>query len=86
MDDFCEMLSSLKGKQEIKNFLKDLLNRKERLMTIRRLLIADLLEQKVKYREIRERLKCGQGTISKVQRWLRFGRGGYRVAIKARKK
>lgn len=76
MDTFCETLSRLKTKGAIRNFLKDLLNRKERVMLVRRLLIAEMLLEGYTYREIVERLHCGTPTIARVERWLHFGRGG----------
>jgi len=79
---FCKILSKLSSAREIHDFLKDLLNRKERIMIIRRLLIAELLETGYTYEAIRKRLKCGNTTIAKVERWLSFGRGGYKKAIK----
>jgi len=82
MDLFCEALCQLKTKGAVRNFLKDLLNRQERMMLIRRLQIAELLEQGLTYTEIREQLGCGTATIARVQRWLNFGRGGYKEIIK----
>jgi len=86
MDEFCQILSVLQKKEKIFNFLKDLFNRKERLMIIRRLLIARRLEEGKKYYQIQAEFKCGRNTISRVQKLLHFGRGGYRVAISAIKK
>ena len=86
MLQFCDLLSKLKNKNEIKNFLKDLLNRQERMMIIRRLLIAEMLKDNKSYVEIRKALKCGTATIARVQRWLNFGRGGYEKVIKIKKK
>ena len=86
MNQFCEMLSKLKTSDQIRNFLKDLLNRQERLMLIRRLLIAELLEEKMKYSDIQKQLRCGSTTIARVERWLSFGRGGYKIAIRLRRR
>jgi len=83
LDEFCEVVSKLKTKAAIYNFFKDLLNRQERLMLIRRLLIAEMLLDKKKYSEISKELKCGSCTIARVQRWLNFGRGGYKHALKS---
>lgn len=85
LDLFCSTLASLRSKESIRNFLKDLLNRQERVMLIRRLLIADLLMKGRKHREIREKMHTGYTTIARVDRWLHFGRGGYKMAIKIRK-
>ena len=41
---FCEILKNLDSKEAIFNFLKDLLNRQERVMLSRRILIAKMLE------------------------------------------
>lgn len=81
MDMFCETLHRLKTKKAIQNFLKDLLNRQERTMLVRRLLIAEMLSKKHTYQEIVERLRCGTGTIARVDRWLNFGRNGLKQAI-----
>lgn len=86
MDLFCEILGKLKTSKAIKDFLKDLLNRQERLMIVRRLLIAELLMKPCTYQEIAEKLHCSHTTISKVERWLYFGRDGYKKAIAAKQK
>lgn len=75
------MLAELGEKSAIKYFLKDLLNRQERIMLIRRLLVAKMLLDGYTYDEIQNKLKVGKGTIAKVSRWLYFGRGGYKKAI-----
>lgn len=80
-DEFCEVLQILKTAQDKKYFLKDLLGRGERIMLVRRFKIAKLLEQGVTYREIRETMGASYNTISRVERLLNFGRGGYRKAI-----
>jgi len=86
MSSLCKTLHGLGGPTQIKHFLKDLLNRKERMMIMRRLLIAELLEQGYGYGAIKERLRCGDCTIARVQRLLNFGRGGYKLAIQLRRK
>ena len=86
MDMFCSVLASFKTKEIVKDFLKDLLNRQERIMLIRRLLIAEMIEEGRTYREIIKKLSCGSPTIARVERWLNFGRMGYKHAISAKKK
>ena len=85
MDQFCETLFELKNKQAIRNFLKDLLNRQERAMLIRRLMIAEMLFKKHTYQEIIDQLHCGAATIARVERWLNFGRNGFKQAIQSKK-
>ena len=86
MKDFREILSKLKTAEGVQDFLKDLLNRQERLMLIRRLLIAEMLEDDMSYQEIINKMKCGTTTIARVARWLNFGRQGYKNAISLKKK
>lgn len=58
------------------------MNRQERLMLARRLQIAALLEAEFTYEEIIKILRVAKGTIGRVQRWLNFGRDGYKRAIR----
>lgn len=85
MNMLCEILVRLKTKSNIKNFLKDLLNRKERVMLMRRLIIAEMLIKDRTYQDIINRLHCGPATIARVERWLNFGRGGYKKAVDLKK-
>lgn len=85
MDNLCGTLSRLKTKSAIRDFLKDLLNRQERVMLVRRLFIAEMLLDGYTYREIIKQLHCGSPTIARVERWLHFGRGGYEKAVKSKK-
>lgn len=86
LDSFAETLFRLKTKDAIYNFLKDLMNRKERMMFLRRFAIAERLAEGATYKQIKEELGCGESTISRVQRWLNFGRGGYIKALIVKKK
>ncbi|HBV33237.1 TPA: hypothetical protein DIC39_02560 [Patescibacteria group bacterium] len=81
-----QTFSKLGKSKAIHDFLKDLLNRQERAMLTRRLLIAQFLVDGVTYSDIQKKLKCGASTIAKVERWLNFGRGGYRTALYKRNK
>jgi len=81
LENFCEALAKLKTKEDLKDFLKDLMNRQERLMFVRRLQIADYLVKEWTYSDIRKKLKVGENTISRVARWLNFGRNGYKKIL-----
>lgn len=85
-DKFCKVVASLGTSEKIKDFLKDLLNRGERMMLARRLEIAKLLSEEKTYRAIKKELRVGIATIARVDRWLHFGRNGYFAAIKEMKK
>lgn len=80
--EFCAVLADMQNTDEVFRFMKDLLNRQERLMLARRLQVAYLLDTGLTYEEIAAALKMGKPTIARVRRWLEFGRGGYKVAIR----
>ncbi|MEW6610852.1 MAG: YerC/YecD family TrpR-related protein [Patescibacteria group bacterium] len=82
---FCETIARLKTATQVSDFLKDLLNRQERIMLIRRLLIAELLLDGKTYREIQDEMHVGFSTIARVDRWLHFGRNGYKQAVLAKR-
>jgi len=70
-------VASLKTKEEVKNFFKDLLSETEAVMLGRRILIAKLLLEGKTYEEIGRELNTGRGTIAKVHQWLLTGFKGY---------
>jgi TrpR-related protein YerC/YecD len=82
LKDLCAVLQKLSSAKEKRFFLKDLLTRGERVMITRRFKIAQLLWNGYTYDEIKELMQVGRSTVSKVERALNFGRGGYLNAIK----
>lgn len=85
IDIFCEIISRL-SKDEIKDFFKDLMNRQERAMIIRRFLAAEKLAAGQTFQEIQDEMHMSPVTLSKIDRWLNFGRNGYKKAISRHKK
>ena len=85
-DDFCQAVLLLKNIDESRRFFRDILNRTERTMLARRLQIALLLELGFDYRQIRKLMSTSMQTISRVSRWLNFGRNGYRLIIRRKRK
>lgn len=73
--------SSVKGRDAVKSFLKDLLTPSERIMLGRRIWIARLLLKGIPQVEIGQKLKVGPNTIARVQRWLKDQMPGYEKAI-----
>lgn len=51
-------------------------------MLARRLHIAALLEAGYTYDQIVRTLRSGSATVGRIQRWLNFGRDGYKRAIR----
>lgn len=81
LGDFYSMVATLKNREEVKTFLKDLLTLSESVMLARRLQIAKMLLAGKTHEQVREELKVGYSTIAGVQRWLQAGFGGYEKAL-----
>lgn len=83
LDLFWTSIASLKSREEVKSFFKDLLSESEAIMLSRRIMIAKYLLESLTYDEIKVRMKVGEGNIAKVHNWLISGFGGYEKAIRA---
>lgn len=77
---------SLRGRNAMKLFLRDLLTPSERVMLGRRILIAQRLLAGASYRRISKNLKVGKATIERVHRWLQDQLPGYEQALKGMEK
>jgi TrpR-related protein YerC/YecD len=82
LDTLYTAVASLKSREEVKNFLRDLLTESERIMLGRRILIAkNLLENKT-YDQIVEELHVGLDTITRVHKWLEDEFDGYERVLR----
>ena len=82
LGDFYSIVASLKNRDEVKSFFKDLLTLSEIVMISRRIQIAKMLLRGVTHEIIREKLRVGFNNIAQVENWLHNGFGGYRSALK----
>lgn len=81
-EELFEALQKLKNKQDIANFLRDLLTQNELSEFANRLQIAKLLQDnELSYLEIASRTGASTTTITRVAEWLRNGHGGYGKAM-----
>lgn len=76
-----DALASLTTREEIEQFLGDLLSPTEKLMLAKRLSIALLLEKGFDYREITKILKVSSSTIGAVAVWRKIRGRGYKRVI-----
>jgi len=81
LDALYTAAGTVRGRNAMKIFLRDLLTESERIMLGRRIVIARLLIQGKQYGDIREKLGVGYDTIFRVQQWLRDQMPGYEDAI-----
>ena len=86
LDALYTAASSIKGRDKVKGFLRNLLTPSERIMLGRRIIIARMLIAGVSYDEIQKRLRVGRGTVGRVHRWLTDQLPGFERAIKGMEK
>jgi TrpR-related protein YerC/YecD len=83
-DDTRELVRAflaLRSEEEALRFLRDISTVNELTELGHRWRVARLLDQGVNYHEIGEQTGASSATISRVNQWLRYGRGGYRLVI-----
>jgi uncharacterized protein YerC len=86
LDALYTAASSIRGRDSVKMFLKDLLTESERIMLGRRVLIARKLLAGNTYENIEDTMRVGSDTIRRVERWLNDQLPGYEQAIKGLEK
>ena len=79
--DLARAISELRDEDEALRFLRDLCTVRELQEFGHRWAVARLLEQGAPYHEISERTGASSATISRVNQWRRYGRGGYSLLL-----
>jgi TrpR-related protein YerC/YecD len=72
---------ALRTEDEALRFLRDISTINELIELGHRWRVARLLDEGVNYHGIGARTGASSATISRVNQWLRYGRGGYRLVI-----
>jgi TrpR-related protein YerC/YecD len=86
MTELFEALRSLKSRQELEAFLRDLCTLGELEAMAHRWQVARLVDRGLPYTEVAEKTGASTATVSRVAHWLNHGEGGYRLAIDRAKK
>ncbi len=81
LDDLADAVLTVRTRDEAKRFLRDLCTLGELEALAHRWQIVRLLEQRVPYLEIAERVHTSTATVTRVAQWLRHGAGGYELAL-----
>ena len=76
-----EALISLESPREAREFLEDLCTPAELEAMVDRWRVAQLLNQGLSYRDIRELTNVSVTTIGRVARFIEQGTGGYRTVL-----
>ncbi len=80
-DRLVRALLSLRDEGECYKLLEDLLTIREMQDLAQRLEVAQLLREKITYNEIAQRTRVSTATISRVNRSLSYGAGGYEMVL-----
>lgn len=81
VDDLARAMIELDDMNEAYSFFEDIFTIHELQSVAQRLAVARLLRQKVTYQEIAERTGASTATISRVNRCLTYGAGGYQLVL-----
>ena len=85
MSDLFETILELEDADEVERFLRDLCTLSELQAMAHRWEVAKLVEQGLPYQEISRQTGASTTTVTRVAHWLRYGEGGYRLALERRK-
>ncbi len=86
VNKFFEALLSLKTTKECEKFFDDICTIKELMDISQRYEVAVMLSEGKVYTEIAAKTGASTATISRVNRCLNYGSGGYKIAIDREKK
>lgn len=81
LEELCRAMATLNTPLEIRQFLEDLCSASELNAMAQRYLVARLLQEKVRCQDIARQTGSSTATISRVNRCLHRGSGGYRIVL-----
>jgi TrpR-related protein YerC/YecD len=85
-DELYATVASLRTTDEARRFLRDLCTRSELEAMAHRWEVAKLLDEGLPYLEVAKRAHASTTTVTRVAQWLHNGEGGYRLALKRKKR
>lgn len=81
LDLFFESVLKLKNIDECYNFFEDVATINELKALAQRIAVAKMLKEKSVYTEIAEKTGASTATISRVNKCLNYGTGGYNIVL-----
>ena len=81
IDELAKAMLRLDTQEEAYRFFEDIFTVKELQAVAQRLAVARLLKEKVTYQDIAEQTGASTATISRVNRSLSYGAGGYQLVL-----
>ncbi|MCI5537603.1 MAG: YerC/YecD family TrpR-related protein [Oscillospiraceae bacterium] len=85
-DYLIKAILTLESEEECKAFLEDVMTTKEILDMSQRIHVASLLKDKVVYSKISSLTGASAATISRVNRCINYGSGGYEKVLEKMEK
>lgn len=85
-DNLMSAILQLENKDEARRFFRDLLTAKEIEEFGRRWQVAKMLAAGIPYVKIEQVTGLSSTTVARVHKWLKHGRGGYRLILARSKK
>ena len=80
-DALYRAIVSIQNEEECRSFLEDLCTVSELKAMAQRIDVAMLLDEGLIYSEILEKTGASSATISRVNRCLHYGAGGYKIIV-----
>jgi len=81
IDALVQAMLQLNSPEEAYSFFEDIFTIKELQAVAQRLAVAGLLKKKVTYQDIADQTGASTATISRVNRSLTYGAGGYQLVL-----
>ena len=81
LDELFDAILQLKSSEECYRFFEDICTISEIKAIAQRLEVARMLDQNVTYHDISQKTGASTATISRVNRCLQYGAGGYRLVL-----
>ena len=86
VDMFFDAVLSLENKEQCRTFFEDICTIKELETITQRLEVAKMLKNGAGYTEISAKCGASTATISRVNKCLLYGKGGYGIVINHKEK
>ena len=81
IDELAKAMLLIGSEEEAYRFFEDIFTVKELQAVAQRLAVARLLKKRVTYQDIAEQTGASTATISRVNRSLSYGAGGYQMVL-----
>jgi len=85
-DNLWKTVLQVKDMEEARNFFRDLLTEKEIEELSMRWKVVNMLASNINYKEIEKKTGMSSTTIARIQKWLKGGKGGYRLILDRQRK